>query len=335
MTDNDRVPKQTLHPSVIDSLDPEYLAFYNEHLQYVVPSHTLPWDPSSRNPAPPGPLDTQSKPLEVRKTRDYEVVPERARLRVYTPEGLAPQGGWPLLFFIPGGGWVYGGLDEQASFSTNVCVRANCVVASLAHRLAPENPYPAAIEDAVEALKWVFKNGEAELGINTTRIAVGGYSGGGNVAATLVFKAAAADPPLPLAFQLLLLPITDNTASVETRWKATKNSPWLTPERMLWYRTMYLPNKRDWTAWEASPILAPKDLLKKAPPTWIAVGGADILRDEGIAYGQLLRNEGVSVEMQIYKGAPHAVFTMDGVMELGRELYLDAIGALSEAFGSA
>lgn len=94
---------------------------------------------------------------------------------------------------------------------------------------------------------------------------------------------------------------------------------------MVWYRRMYLPNERDWAKWEASPILAPKALLNRAPPTWIAVGGVDILRDEGIAYGELLHKEGVRVELQVYEGATHAVAVMDGefLLELRLHTSLD------------
>lgn len=136
----DQVSKQPLHPSIVGRLDPEYIAFHNKYLQYVTPSHTLPWDPSSRDPLPPGSetLHTETKPLEVGNTADYEVSRGRAAVRVYTPEGEAPEGGWPVLLFIPGGtfvvdmygsciyllgGWAYGGLDNGASFSTNMCAR--------------------------------------------------------------------------------------------------------------------------------------------------------------------------------------------------------------------
>lgn len=116
---------------------------------------------------------------------------------------------------------------------------------------------------------------------------------------------------MPLVFQLLIVPALDNTASVETYWSENRHAPWLTPERMLWYRRMYLPDERDWATWEASPILAPAALPKKVPPAWIAVGGVDILRDEGVAYGEMLRKEGVRVTVQLYEGEPHAFEVMD------------------------
>jgi acetyl esterase/lipase len=137
-------------------------------------------------------------------------------------------------------------------------------------------------------------------------------SSGGNLAAALALKAANETPPIPLVFQLLIVPATDHTASVSTYWGATRHAPWLTPDRMGWYRSMYLPDTRDRANWDASPLLAPSGLLGKAPKAWIAVAGVDILRDEGVAYGEGLRREGVQVEVEVYEGAPHAVVVMDG-----------------------
>lgn len=118
-------------------------------------------------------------------------------------------------------------------------------------------------------------------------------------------------PPVPIVFQLLIVPVTDNTASVETLWADNALSPWLTPERMIWFRNNYLPNKEDWTKWDASPIFAPDDLVKKLPKAWIGVCELDILRDEGIQYGEKLAKAGVEVEIEVYKGAPHPIMAMD------------------------
>jgi acetyl esterase/lipase len=135
---------------------------------------------------------------------------------------------------------------------------------------------------------------------------------GGNLAAILTLKAAEASPPIPLVFQLLIVPVTDNTATVENLWAENALTPWLSPARMLWFRDNYLPNKEDYTKWDASPYFAPDALLAKAPKAWIAVCECDILRDEGIAYGKKLSAVGVEVEVEVYKGAPHPIMAMDG-----------------------
>jgi acetyl esterase/lipase len=207
-------------------------------------------------------------------------------------------------------------------------------VISVDYRLAPEHPYPSAVEDAVDALHWVIKHGQTELGIDLSRIAVGGSSryffspfrenptinkslflqSGGNLATILALKAAQLQPPIPLIFQLLIVPVTDNTASFETyrSWAENQLSPWLSPERMLWFRHNYLPNQEDWTKWDASPFLAPDDLVSKIPNAWIGVAELDILRDEGIQYGAKLSKVGIEVEIDLYKGAPHPIMAMDG-----------------------
>lgn len=111
---------------------------------------------------------------------------------------------------------------------------------------------------------------------------------------------------------MLVVPVTDNTASVSNYWRKNQHTPWLSPERMLWFRANYLPNEQDLTKWDASPIFAPKDLLRKVPKAWIGVAGMDILAEEGIEYGNKLREQGVEVEIQVYEGAPHPIMAMDG-----------------------
>jgi acetyl esterase/lipase len=106
--------------------------------------------------------------------------------------------------------------------------------------------------------------------------------------------------------------VTDNTASVDDLWAENQLTPWLSPARMLWFRDNYLPNKEDYTKWDASPIFAPDALLAKVPKAWIAVCECDILRDEGIAFGKKLTAVGVEVEVEVYRGAPHPIMAMDG-----------------------
>ncbi|GLB38127.1 putative lipase esterase [Lyophyllum shimeji] len=303
----DRIAHQPLHPSIIPRLDPEYLAFHTSTLQYIVPPHTLPWDPAIRNaPAVPG----GSAPLEVARTQDFDLT--HTKVRAFTPKGETPEGGWPVFIFFHGGGWTLGNIASETSFATNMAVRANCVVVSVDYRLAPEHPYPAAVDDAIESLDWVVQHGSQLLNTNASRIAVGGSSSGGNLAAILALKAAQRSPPIPLVFQLLIVPVTDNTASATSLWSENQHTPWLSPARMLWFRQNYLPNEADRTKWDASPLFAPAELLARAPGAWIGVAGLDILREEGVRYGERLRAEGVRVEVRVYEGAPHPVMAMDG-----------------------
>ncbi|KAI0778246.1 alpha/beta hydrolase fold-domain-containing protein [Trametes elegans] len=303
--------RQPIHPDIAPKLLDEFAAFHNAHLAHTVPVHELPWDPAIRNtPAVLG----GSEPLKVGSVQDYPL--SKFSVRVFTPEGEPPADGWPVFIFFHGGGWTLGNINAENAFSTNMCNRARAVVVSVDYRLGPEQPYPAAIEDAVESLYWVYNQGKETLGINPSRIAVGGSSSGGNLAAIVAHKAALSEPPIPLTFQLLVVPVTDNTASTTDdrypSWKENANTVALVPAKMIWFRHNYSPNKEDWAKWDNSPIFAPDEAFKKSPPAWIGVAELDILRDEGIAYGEKLKKAGVPVEIKVYKGAPHPIMAMDG-----------------------
>lgn len=144
---------------------------------------------------------------------------------------------------------------------------------------------------------------------------------GGNLAAIVALKAPTLNPPIPVIFQLLVVPVTDNTASPSgephASWRDNANTAWLPPDRMIWFRKNYLPDQKDWAKWDSSPIFAPKDLFAKAPKAWIGVAELDVLRDEGIAFGEKLKSAGVEVETKIYRAAPHPIMAMDG-----RSIYL-------------
>ncbi|KAI9509075.1 Alpha/Beta hydrolase protein [Russula earlei] len=347
----------TLHPFIIPRLDPEYVAFHNVHIVHLPQVHELPWDPSIRNTyAIPG----SSQPPPIGKVEDFNL--SRCRVRVFTPEGPCPEPGWPVFIFFHGGGWTLGNVNSENAFCKNICTSkgcchhfnstelanlsgAQCVVVSVDYRLAPENPYPEAVEDAVEALQWVWQRGASILGVDTKRIAVGGSSrharSGGNLAAVLTHKAAQLYPPIPLIFQLLIVPVIDNTASASgvphASWRENEHTPWLTPKKMLWFRRQYLPHEQTWARWDVSPLLAQDEMFRRVPKAWIAVAELDILRDEGIAYGNKLLAAGVPTEIKTYKGAPHPIMAMDAslsVLRIGKQLVSDSAAALSEAFGT-
>ncbi|KAI9444773.1 alpha/beta hydrolase fold-domain-containing protein [Lactarius indigo] len=310
----------TLHPSIILRLDPEYTNY--------------PGTPQSANmPHVPG----SSAPLPVGRVEDHQL--SRCKVRVFTPEGPRPQRGWPVFIFFHGGGWTLGNINSENAFCTNMCKGAECVVVSVDYRLAPENPYPEAVEDAIEALQWVWVQGASTLGTDTKRIAVGGASSGGNLAAVLTHKAAQLYPPIPLIFQLLIVPVTDNTASASgvphASWRENRHTPWLSPARMLWFRRQYLPQESTWARWDASPLLAQDEMFRRVPRAWIAVMELDILRDEGISYGKKLLKAGVPAEIKTYRAAPHPIMAMDGtVLRIGKQLVSDAAAALAQAFGT-
>ncbi|KAM6501481.1 alpha/beta hydrolase fold domain containing protein [Amanita muscaria] len=329
-----KTPIQPLHPSIIPRLDPEYVQFHNAHVQFLPLYHTLPWDAAYRNaPAVPG----ATAPLQVGSVQDYDLT--HTNFRVFTPPGEKPSSGWPLFVFFHGGGWTFGRIDTSSSFVSQMCINANCVVMSVNYRLAPEHPYPTAVEDAIESLQWAVQHARDKLNVDLTRIAVGGSSSGGNLAAILALKTATLTPPLPhpLVFQLLLVPVTDNTSTPDSpsphaSWETNKHAPWLSPERMLWFRNNYLPDETRRSEWSASPLLAPDEVFKGAAKCWIAITELDILRDEGERYAEKLEAAGVTTRLVCYEKAPHLTMSMDGVLNVGKRLVKDAGDALKEAF---
>lgn len=320
---------QPIYPEIEAKLLKEYADFHRQHIQHTPYLQDIPWDPAIR--AAPAVLGG-SDPVPVAKVQDYAL--SKFSVRVFTPEGDAPAGGWPVFIFFHGGGWTLGRMDSENSFSSNMCKRANAVVVSVDYRLGPEHLYPAAVEDAVEALQWVHSKGAELLGINPSHIAVGGSSSGANLAAISTHKAA--ELGIPLVFQLLVVPVVDNTAQVEDdrypSWKENHRTVSLVAPKMLWFRNNWTPNPADHTKWDNSPIFAPDELFKKAPPAWIAVAELDVLRDEGIAYGEKLKQAGVAADVKVYVGAPHPIMAMDGALEVGKELVSDAANALRNAF---
>ncbi|THH11216.1 hypothetical protein EW145_g796 [Phellinidium pouzarii] len=301
-----------LHPEIIPRLDPEFVAYYNAHLATQLGAHQIPWDPAIRSKQP---IAGFSDPLEVGLIKDIPLT--KCAMRVFWPEAPSkvPAVGFPILIYFHGGGWTLGNIATENHFSTIMCMKANCVVASVDYRLGPEQPYPAAVEDAVEALHWILEHGKSELGVDVSRIAVGGSSSGANLAAVVTHKAALSEPPISLSFQLLVVPVVDNTASAlgqpYASWHENRYTPSLSPARMLWFRDKYLPNVEDRAKWDNSPMFAPEELFQRAPDAWIAVAELDILRDEGLAYGRKLEKAGRSVELKVYKGSPHPILAMD------------------------
>ncbi|KAF8133996.1 alpha/beta hydrolase fold-domain-containing protein [Boletus edulis] len=325
---------QPIHPDVLDRLHPEYVPFHNKHIAPVVPPHTIEWHPDIRKlPVVPG----SSPVVQVGAIRDIAL--QNCKIRVYIPEGDPPPLGWPVFLYIHGGGWTLGNLATQASFAARQCKEHRCLTICLDYRLAPENPYPAAVIDTVDALKWIHQQGQSELNANVNKIAVGGSSSGGNLATIVSLKAQQLDPPIPILFQLLVVPVIDNTATDSgdkyPSWKEMKNTVWLNKGRMMWFRHNYLPDPTTWANWDNSPIFAPETLLANAPPAWVGVCEMDILRDEGIAYGKKLEALGVKVEIKTYERVPHQSLGMDGVLAVSKTMVADATKALGDAFKAA
>ncbi|KAL3495320.1 AB hydrolase superfamily protein [Aspergillus germanicus] len=331
---------QPIHPAIRPLLDPEYIAFHDAHFQYLLPDEQQEWKSSIRTAPRPWP-STGHPHTPVGSIKDISLT--NFPIRIFTPTAPKPPSGYPVFLWFHGGGWAVGGLDDGNDLCTMVCQTAKCVVVTVGYRLAPENPYPAAIEDAVAALQWVESpKGSKVLKIDASRIAIGGTSAGGNLAAVLSLKASELSPPIAMRAQILVVPAIDNTATVETVWAANRHAPLLTPARMEWYRAMYLPNASDALNWDASPNLAPAELLAKSPRTWIAVAGQDLVAPEAVLFAEQLEKVwkgeeviGRDVSVKVYEGATHSILATAGVLSQGAQLLRDCAEQVSKAFEGA
>ncbi len=256
--------------------------------------------------------------------RDVSVGDRRGRL--YVPTDVTTPG--PLLVFFHGGGWVYGDLDSHDPPCRFLAERSGVRVLSVDYRLAPEHPFPAAYDDAVAAYRWVVENA-ASLGADVTRLAVGGDSAGGNLAAVTAIEAARAG--LPLAFQLLVYPGTDMTRHTESR-RLFGHDLYLTEEFMDQVMDWYVPERADRADPRVSPLL--DDVPPGLAPAYIATAGFDPLRDEGEAYARKLADAGVQVELRRFADQIHGFLCVVGVGRSAKAASAEVAARLAAALGS-
>lgn len=333
-----------IHESMIDKLDPEYVKFFNSTLSSnanIVYTHRVPLEElRSAGNVIPGqtPMNDMAKIFDIEIPRKHTQAPKPIPARVFVPHGEAPADGWPLVIWYHGGGWVLGGIGTENSYCTKVADNAKSIVVSVDYRLAPQDPYPAAVHDAYEALLWGFESGPTELGIDNTRICVAGSSAGGNLTGIVTHKYVNSEickefPPVK--FHYMVVPVTDNTATAQTMpsWGENEHTPQLPAEKMLWYRRLYLQNGEHAEP-ESSPLFYPDESFAKLPPCFIACCECDVLRSEAEAYADKLKKNGVKTSIVIYPGMPHPAMVMDAVIPQGRDLVRDTTSAAREALYS-
>jgi acetyl esterase/lipase len=229
-------------------------------------------------------------------------------VRLYAPAGDAPAGGRPALLDIHGGGFVLGSIEMEHGFAVSVVRRLGVAVAAVEYRLAPEHPFPAGVEDCYAALRWLHTHAE-ELGIDPSRIAVGGQSAGGGLTAATVLLARDRGGP-PVCFQFLGIPELDHRLDTPSM-RAFDDTP-------LWHRgnaikswQMYLgPDHTGDVSPYASPSVATD--LSDLPPAYLTTMEFDPLRDEGIHYALGLLEAGVSVELHNFPGTFHGSSLVPG-----------------------
>ena len=256
-------------------------------------------------------IEGEPEPVDRVEDRTIAGVP----VRVYGASG-GPQ---PILVWYHGGGWVIGDLDTTDGVVRKLANRANAVVVSVDYRLAPEHPCPAPCDDCWAVLEWVAANG-AELGGDPTRVAVGGDSAGGNLAALMAIKAR--DAGVHLRRQLLVYPAVDLTLSFPSI-DENGEGYLLTKDSMVWFINHYLCGA-DPKDPQISPYYA--DDLGGVAPARILTAEFDPLRDEGEAYGERLKDAGVPVEVERYDGMIHGFYGL-GVVTPVAEQAIDASAA--------
>jgi acetyl esterase len=237
-------------------------------------------------------------------------------VRVYRP--AAVDGPVATVVYLHGGGWFRGDVDTHDQVVRRLVRDTGAVFVSVDYRLAPEHRWPAAVEDAVLAVDWASGHGAEQLGFEPRRVAIGGDSAGGNLAAI-----AARHRPGALRAQLLVYPALD-AAMDSASYRELADFPMLTAEAVEFCWRTYLGDGADPGAPDVSPLRAGD--LRGLPPAYVAVAGFDVLRDEGVAYAEALEAAGVPVTLRRYDDMPHGFIRWGGVVDRTHEL----IGELGE-----
>lgn len=240
--------------------------------------------------------------------------------RIYRPDSRRPLG---ALVYYFGGGWTLGSIDTSDAICRSLCNAAGCVVVTVGYRLAPEARFPAAVHDCHAGVRWVAANA-AELGIDPDRLAVGGDSAGGNLAAAVTLLLRDRGGPA-LAGQLLVYPNTDYLSQTASLRENT--DPWLFNATSVdWYWNHYLASPADGGNPLASPLRA--EDLSGLPPALVITAEFDPLRDQGEQYAHRLADSGVPVELTRYPGMVHGFFAMAGSLDAGRTAIAQAAARL-------
>jgi len=276
----------------------------------VPPTHTLTVDEARRFYRERRAI-TQPEPPEVAEVRDLRADGPHGgiALRLYRPLG-AGHAALPVLVYYHGGGWVIGDLETHDTLCRQLANGSGCAVVAVDYRMGPEHRFPAAVDDALAATRWVAANA-ASMDLDATRLAVGGDSAGGNLAAVVAIAARDAGD-LPVRFQLLIYPATDMGRGAASH---TRNGEGylLTRDTISWFHDHYIIDAAHDADWRASPLL--HDDLSKLPPALVLIAGFDPLRDEGLHYAQRLTQAGNRATLISFERQIHGFITMGRVID--------------------
>lgn len=255
-------------------------------------------------------------------------------LRAYRPLGARPDAVLPVLMYYHGGGWVIGDLDTHDTLSRELANSAGCAVVAVDYRMGPEHRFPAAVDDVLAATRWVASQGRSLL-IDPQRLAVGGDSAGGNLAAVVALAArdnSDGRGPLPIAFQLLIYPGTDMRRGHPSH--TTNGQGYvLTRDTMQYFRDHYMGESSQDEDWRASPLLAKSHAA--LPPALVLTAGYDPLRDEGLDYARALSEAGNRVSYVCFERQIHGFITMGRVLDEAHTAVALCAAELRRALGAS
>ena len=312
-----------MNPETAAALDPQAKAV----LDLVVKSGRPPYHTLS--PKEARQLFRETRPASTPPAPEIGAVKDLSAagvpVRLYRPKDVAATTALPVLVYFHGGGWVIGDLETHDTLCRQITAWGGISVVAVDYRLAPEHPFPASLDDAWAATKWVAEHA-AELGIDAARLAVGGDSAGGNLAAIVALLARDAGAP-SVKFQVLNYPVTDVGAESKS-YTEFADGFMLTLESMRWFIAHYVGSS-DKTDWRLSPLRARS--LAGVAPALVITAGFDPLRDEGEAYARRLQEAGVRVDYICYGGMIHGFIPMGRLIETGNRAAAHIAATLREA----
>ena len=276
----------------------------------------------SLRPAAQGPRPAEAKVVD-------RTIPGPAgdlAVRLYRPASAPADAKLPCLIYAHGGGWVFGNLDSHDVLCAQFALEAGIVVFAIDYRLAPEARFPGAFDDVVAGLKWVAANG-ASIGVDSSKLAIGGDSAGGNLAAAVSIWARDNGGP-KLRLQLLAYPVTDAVGRAES-YRRYEDGYGLNAATMEWFFDHYAPDKTTRGDWRVSPLRAKS--LGGLAPALVITAGYDPLRDEGRAYAFRLHQEGTQADLVEFGGMLHGFLSSPMLLHGARRGTSLAAAALREA----
>ncbi len=296
----------------------------------IPPTHTLP-HAQARAYYRERRATLQPEPPPVAQVRELQADGPHGPipLRLYRPAGSDAQAVLPVLVYYHGGGWVIGDLDTHDTLCRSLANQAGVAVVAVDYRLGPEHRFPAAVDDCLAATRWVHAQA-ASLQLDATRLAVGGDSAGGNLAAVVALALRDAGGPA-IAFQLLIYPATDQRKGVYPSRTANGQGYLLEEATMDWFHDHYIADQAQDLDWRASPMLAARH--DGLPPALVLVAGYDPLRDEGVAYAQKLSAAGVRASLVSFERQIHGFITMGRVLDEANVAVRVCAGELRAALG--